>query len=60
MCYSLAISRYDPISLPSHDILYHREKYSLQPDWVVYACPQSTFKIHPDFDVVLARYVDLG
>ena len=42
--------------MPSPDLLHKREMYSLQPDWVVFACPQSTFKIHPDFDVVLGRF----
>jgi predicted O-linked N-acetylglucosamine transferase (SPINDLY family) len=37
--------------------MYNRARYSLQPDWVVFACPQSAFKIHPEFDFVLARCV---
>jgi hypothetical protein len=50
-------NRYDRIPLPPPADLYKREKYGLQPDWVVFACPQSNFKIHPDFDVVLGRFV---
>ncbi len=52
----LSVPRYDKIPMPSPDLLHKREMYSLQPDWVVFACPQSTFKIHPDFDVVLGRF----
>ena len=54
---AVTVHRYDKIPLPSADALFKREKYSLQPDWVVFACPQSTFKIHPDFDVEAARFV---
>jgi hypothetical protein len=46
---------YDPVNIPDEAVLFKRQKYSLQSDWVVFACPQSTFKIHPDFDLVLAR-----
>jgi hypothetical protein len=52
-------NRYDRIPLPRPELLYRRELYGLQPDWVVFACPQSAFKLHPDFDVALAAYVSV-
>ncbi len=52
--------RYDRIPLPRPELLYRRELYGLQPDWVVFACPQSAFKLHPDFDAALAAYVSVA
>lgn len=49
------MSRYDPIRVPAESLLYNRPRYSLEPDWVVYACPQSNFKLHPDWDAAAAR-----
>ncbi len=39
-------------------MLYNRPRYSLDASWVVYACPQSNFKLHPDFDVAAARILN--
>ena len=34
--------------------VYNRSSFGLQPQWFVYLCPQSTFKMHPLFDRVMA------
>ena len=62
MCHapSPCVLRYDKIALPPPAELHKREHYGLQPDWVVFACPQSNFKMHPDFDLVLARWAESG
>lgn len=39
---------------PEADARYNREYFGFQPDRTLYVCPQTLFKLHPDFDRVLA------
>jgi predicted O-linked N-acetylglucosamine transferase (SPINDLY family) len=39
---------------PEADTRYNREYFGLQPQRTLYVCPQTLFKLHPDFDGMLA------
>ncbi len=40
---------------PQVDARYNREYFGLRPQRTLYVCPQTLFKLHPDFDYVLAE-----
>lgn len=36
----------------THASLAPRAAYGFRDDWVLYTCPQSVFKLHPEYDLV--------
>lgn len=61
VCFNRRISccvRYQKVPIPDHVQLRNRPKFDLPTDAIVYACAQSNFKLHPDFDYTLAQILD--
>jgi len=42
---------YDKLQIP--DNLGDRRPYGFQPSWIIYMCPQSIFKLMPEFDAAV-------
>eukprot|EP00750_Incisomonas_marina_P002018 INCI11906.1.p1 GENE.INCI11906.1~~INCI11906.1.p1 ORF type:complete len:838 (-),score=119.72 INCI11906.1:1003-3516(-) len=49
---------YEEIDVPAEEDRPPRAAYGLQDSWLLYACPQSVFKLHPRFDRALKRILE--
>jgi protein O-GlcNAc transferase len=55
---SAEVVQYLNLSISPHQESFKRRDFSLEDDWFIFFCPQSLFKLHPLFDLVLATILE--